>query len=118
MPESFSPKPFRCTLEDAGEQTARVLPAGELDMATAEELEACLKEARDTGFRRLIVDLRGLDFMDSSGLTLLTRWTLGAHRGGYEFAVIPGDERITRLFELTGLKPHFTFVDGSPEPER
>ena len=38
MPESFSPKPFRCTHEDAGEQTARVLPAGGHDMATAERM--------------------------------------------------------------------------------
>ena len=112
MPDPFPPNPFRCALEDAGDATARILPAGELDMATVGELEACFREAHDAGFRRLIVDLRGLDFMDSTGLTLLTRWTLGAQLDGYEFAVIPGNDRIKRLFELTGLKPHFTFLDG------
>ena len=59
-----------------------------------------------------MVDLRGLDFMDSTGLTLLTRWSLGAERDGYAFALIAGSERIQRLFELTGLLDHFTFVDG------
>ena len=41
--------------------------------------------------------------MDSTGLTLLTRWSLGAERDGYAFALIAGSERIQRLFELTRL---------------
>jgi anti-sigma B factor antagonist len=112
LPEPFQPNSFRCTVEDAGGGAARVRPAGELDMATAPQLEATLREAHERGFRRLVVDLRGLEFMDSTGLTLLTRWTLAARNDGYEFAVIPGDEKIRRLFELTRLSPHFTFVDG------
>ena len=97
---------------DAGGETARVTPSGELDMATVAEFEAQLRGARERGFRRLVVDLRELDFMDSTGLTLLTRWTLDARSDGFEFAVIPGSERIQRLFELTRLSPHFTFLDG------
>ena len=112
MSDPILPKPFRCTVDDAGGGTAHVRPAGELDMATAPTLEASLRKAHERGFRRLIVDLRGLEFMDSTGLTLLTRWTLDARNDGYQFAVIPGHEKIRRLFELTRLSPHFTFVDG------
>jgi anti-sigma B factor antagonist len=112
LPDPIRPKPFTYSVEDAGDGTARVRPAGELDMATVPQLEAGLREANERGFRRLVVDLRGLEFMDSTGLTMLTRWTLGARNDGYEFAVIPGDARIRRLFELTRLSPHFTFVDG------
>ncbi len=112
MSEPFHPKPFRCTVEDAGDGTARVRPAGELDMATVPTLEVTLRDAHERGFRRLIVDLRELEFIDSTGLTLLMRWTLDARNDGYEFAVVPGDHRIRRLFELTRLNPHFTFVDG------
>jgi anti-anti-sigma factor len=112
LPDAFPPKPFRCDVEDAGGATARIVPSGELDMATVGTLEERFREAHETGFRRLVVDLRELDFMDSTGLTLLTRWTLGAERDGYDFAVIPGSERVRRLFELTGLTSHFTFLDG------
>ena len=76
MSELFNPRPFRCTLEDAGDGTARVLPAGELDMATVGELDACFRDAHSAGFRRIVADLRELEFMDSTGLTLLTRWAL------------------------------------------
>jgi anti-sigma B factor antagonist len=112
LPEKFRPKPFRCDREAAGDGAARIRPSGELDVATVGTLEARIHEARDAGFRRLIVDLRGLEFMDSTGLTLLTRWTLESRRDGFEFAVVPGGERIQRLFELSGLLPHFEFVDG------
>ena len=112
MPDPFPPKPFRCDLEDAGGGIARIRPAGELDMATVDQLEARFREAHGAGFRRIVADLRELEFMDSTGLTLLTRWTLGAQRDGYEFAVVPGDEQIRRLFELTGLSAHFTFEDA------
>lgn len=59
-----------------------------------------------------MVDLRGLDFIDSTGLTALTRWSIGARNDGYHLAVVPGPEKIHRLFELTGLADHFDFVDG------
>jgi anti-sigma B factor antagonist len=112
LPDQFLPKPFRCDLEDAGDGAARIRPAGELDVATVGTLEARIREAHETGFRRLVVDLRGLEFMDSTGLTLLTRWTLESRRDGFEFAVVPGGDRIRRLFDLSGLSPHFRFVDG------
>ena len=88
------------------------MPHGELDLATAPELDARLHEALSTRHRRLIVDLRGLDFIDSTGLTLLTRWSVGAERDGYELSIVPGIPRIMRLFELTGLHEELDFTDG------
>ena len=58
------------------------------------------------------MDLRGLSFMDSTGLTLLTRWHNASRRDGFDFALVQGDERIARLFTLTGLHEYFTFVAG------
>jgi anti-sigma B factor antagonist len=81
-------------------------------MASVPLLEERLRDALDDGARRLVLDLRGLDFMDSTGLTLLARWSLGARQDGYALALVPGDERIQRLFELTGMISHFDFVDG------
>jgi anti-anti-sigma factor len=112
LPDPFPPNPFRCDLDDAGDGAARIRPAGELDMATVGTLEARIRDARQAGFRRLVVDLSALEFMDSTGLTLLLRWTLESRQDGFEFGVIPGAGRIRRLFDLSGLSPHFTFVDG------
>ncbi len=80
-------------------------------MSTVGELQAALEDASMPG-RRVIVDLRGLEFMDSTGLTLLTRWSLAAERDGFALALVPGNERIQRLFEITRLVTHFHFVAG------
>jgi anti-sigma B factor antagonist len=111
MSDEFLPKPFRCDVAH-NDGTAHVRPSGELDMSTVPTLEQRLTELHDAGVRRIVVDLRGLDFMDSTGLTLLARWTLEADRDGYAFALIAGSERIQRLFELTGLVNRFTFDAG------
>jgi anti-sigma B factor antagonist len=111
LPPDFSPKPFACASDRRGD-TIHLRPAGELDMASVPLLEARLRDALDGGGRRLVLDLRELDFMDSTGLTLLARWSLGARQDGYALALVPGGERIQRLFELTGMAPHFDFVDG------
>ena len=112
MPEPLHPTPFHCVVEDVDAEIAHVRPFGELDLATAATLESMLRAARERGLHRVVVDLRGLEFMDSTGLSLLTRWSLRSRAAGYEFAVIPGRERVQRLFDLTGLSPHFTFIDG------
>ena len=90
---------------------ATVKLAGELDTATVPAAENALKEALTAGCRRIVIDLRELDFMDSTGLTLLVRWDLGAGNDGYEMALIKGSEHIQRLLVLTGLDRHFTFVE-------
>jgi anti-sigma B factor antagonist len=111
LPDKFLPPPFRIEIAHGGDGEVRVAPSGELDMSTAPELDEALTEVCRSG-RRLIVDLRGLEFMDSTGLTLLTRWSLAAERDGFSLALVPGNERIQRLFEITRLVTHFHFVAG------
>jgi len=106
----FIPKPFACSVSRQ-DGVVRVRPAGELDMASAAMLEDQLQAALQDGAQRLVVDLRDLEFMDSTGLTLLARWSLGSRRDGYDMALVQGDDRIRRLFELTGMVSQFQFVD-------
>ena len=107
--EDFVPKPFRCEVIER-DGAVWVCPHGELDMSTVPELEQHLHDAVAGGARRIVVDLRGLDFMDSTGLTLVTRFNNDSRRNGFEFALVKGDARIQRLFDLTGLGDHFAFV--------
>jgi len=102
--------PFSCQLHIA-DGVGRLQLAGELDMATAPELERTLQDALDAGCRRIVVDLRGLAFMDSTGLVVLARWDLGSRMDGYNLALIPGRKPIQRLFTITGLDRQFTFDD-------
>jgi anti-sigma B factor antagonist len=88
----------------------RVRPVGSLDVATVSVLERQLEELREVGFRRLIVDLGGLSFMDSSGLRLALKWHAAAQHDGFEIGFVPGRPAVQRVFELTGMAERLPFV--------
>jgi anti-anti-sigma factor len=91
-----APQPFRCEVRPARHR-AYVQPAGDLDMATVPQVESMLDQLHRDGFGELVLDLRGVTFMDSSGLHLVLRWASISPRLG----VVPGNEQVRRLFELT-----------------
>lgn len=99
---------FRLDVEREGD-TVRVRPVGELDLATVGRVENELRALRDAGVRGVIVDLGGLTFMDSTGLSLMLRWTAAAERDGFAFSLIPGAAPIQRVFELAGIAGHLHF---------
>jgi anti-anti-sigma factor len=91
---------------------AIVAAFGELDMVTADELDAALRQALDGGCRHLVLDLRGLTFMDSQGLHLVIGWSSLAEKCGVAFAIIQGGPAVRRLFEIVGLLDRLPFVDS------
>ena len=103
------PEPFSCEVRPE-RGAARVLALGSLDVIAAPVLEAQLRELRDAGVLRLIVDLSGLRFMDSTGLRLLLAWDADAHREGYAIEVVPGPPAVQRVFELTGTSSLLPFT--------
>ena len=64
---------------------------------------------RGSGFDKIVLDLRGLTFMDSSGLHLVTRWTNDASRDGFVFELEPGPPQVQRVFELTSVIDELPF---------
>ena len=78
--------------------------SGDLDHSAASGIRGELdKLIQDTGARRLVFDLNGLDFMDSSGIGLIIgRYKLMAKRGG-SVAVLGPDARIDQIFKMAGL---------------
>jgi anti-anti-sigma factor len=90
----------------------RVRPVGALDLATAEILDDQLSDLRGAGFRRLVLDLRELSFMDSTGLRLILRWDAEARQDGFEIGLVAGPPPVQRVFELTGTLGLLSFVRG------
>ena len=61
-----------------------------------------------------MLDLRGLTFMDSTGLRLVIRWHTAARDDGFRFAVVPGTEVVQRVFRLTGMDAYLTVAEPPP----
>lgn len=108
-------EPFTCNVTPERDHVI-VAPRGDLDMATVGAVERELRRLRDTGFDRIVLDLRGLTFMDSTGLRLVIRWDTAAREDGFRFAIVPGADVVQRVFSLTGMDDHLTLADPPPEP--
>jgi anti-anti-sigma factor len=80
-----------------------VAPAGEIDLSTVAVVDDQLQRLVDSGARNLVLDLRGVSFMDSSVLRLILQWNESADAQGFAFAVIQGPPPIARVFELCGV---------------
>jgi anti-sigma B factor antagonist len=72
---------------------------GEVDMATAPQLCACLRELSGP----VIVDLSRVNFLDSSGMAVLVGARARADRTGGELRLRTPTEHVRRILELTGL---------------
>jgi stage II sporulation protein AA (anti-sigma F factor antagonist) len=95
------------TTEDA----TIVRPVGELDLATSAEFEAVLERVAD---QHVIVDLRELSFMGSTGIAALLRSIERVGRAGGTIELVPGRPGVQRVFELTGLSERLPFAPVTP----
>lgn len=83
--------------------------SGELDVASAGSLEQALSEVSD--HQHLIIDLRQLDFIDSTGLSVLVAANQRALDSGQRLGIVNGGTQVQRLLTLTGLTERLQVAD-------
>ncbi len=88
--------------------------SGELDLVSSPILEQALNRADESDADLIVVDLRKVEFMDSTGLHLLMGAQQRAQESGRRFALIRGGEQVQRLFDLSGTAEMLAIID-SPE---
>jgi anti-anti-sigma factor len=102
----MSTDPFSISVTPDGDQVF-VSPAGEIDMATVGALRTRMAELGEQGFARVVLDLRAVTFIDSSGLKLILDG-ISEKRSG--FGVVAGPEPVQRMFEILGITDVIPFV--------
>ena len=76
---------------------------GELDIATADDLQEHVQQAMDEHGPWLILDLSALDFMDSSGLNVIISTYRSVREAGGSLSLAALNERVTKVVRLVGL---------------
>jgi anti-sigma B factor antagonist len=104
---------FRAETHTTGRVTT-VTVSGELDLVSSPALEAELERATASNCDAIVVDLRTLDFMDSTGLHVLFKGHQRALESGRAFAVTRGSDQVDRLLMLTAVADVMRILD-SPE---
>ncbi|HVT66414.1 MAG TPA: STAS domain-containing protein [Trebonia sp.] len=99
--------------EDPGFTVVEV--GGEIDVYTAPKLRERLISLVESGSYQLIVDMEGVEFLDSTGLGVLVGGLkrVRAHDGWID--LICTQSRILRIFRITGLSKVFSIYDSVPE---
>lgn len=91
---------------------AVVAVRGELDLASGPELEAQLDQLAGPETQLVVVDLRQLDFMDSTGLSIIVRAHQRLADQGCEMGLVKGSQQVQRLLDLTGVAERLRLVDA------
>jgi anti-anti-sigma factor len=86
-----------------------VAPTGELDLVTVGALREEL--GRHGAGGQLVLDLRGLSFMDSAGVALIVEQQRRAESEGVDFRAIRGTGLVQQLLEVTGLAGHLHWTE-------
>jgi anti-sigma B factor antagonist len=81
-------------------ETVRLVVAGELDMDTGPGLHEELERAHSVAPARLVLDLRGVTFFDSTGLQLVLDAEVRCREVGRDLLVLPGAGEARRVLEL------------------
>lgn len=97
-----------------GGDTSVVAATGELDFATRDELVDTLTAIEELGTRSIILDLRGLAFIDSAGLHVLIAAHKRALSGTWRFQIVCGPGRVWRALALSGLTTELNFLSRIP----
>jgi anti-sigma B factor antagonist len=109
------PPAFACTTTHGGLDAAWVYVAGELDIATAPELERTLRESQQRA-HLTVLDLRELAFMDCAGVHTIVEASLRARKAGRRVVLVRGRPDIYRMFTLTGSSADVDIGDPEPVP--
>ncbi len=101
---------------DVRRDTDRVVVVldGELDMATAPRLQGAIDDPGVASMPGIVLDLRELQFIDSTGLRVILAALQACRERGQEFAITRGSAQVERLLSITGVADHVRAID-SPE---
>jgi anti-sigma B factor antagonist len=101
---------LKVTTRSRGDHTV-ISVAGEIDLYTAPRLQSELVAAMKENPARLIVDMSGVDFCDSTGINVLLAAHRDARERGAELQLAGPGSATRKVLQVTGLESVFTVVD-------
>lgn len=110
MADRSTPEPFSVVVTPDRKEVAVVL-VGELDVSCVEAVDQEVRRLRDVGFDEVVIDLRRLEFLDSSGLRTLLSLRNDAKRNGHHLVLVRGPDEVQRVFAMTATEALFDWRD-------
>src|SRR3954454_15688320 len=113
-PERSHMQDFGLIIDELGSGAVRIALHGELDLAHAYTFDEELRQVEATRPPCIVLDLRGLRFLDSCGLARLLAARRRARRAGHRLLLVRGPAAVQRVFALTGVGESVEVVSALP----
>ena len=111
----FSPPQFELTEEVVDDHTQLIAIRGELHTSTSPEFDERLKSVIDAGKTSVVLDLSAVEFIDSTGLSVLLNGLRHVTHEGGRMLLACANPTVLRLFEITKLDSTFEIVPTRSE---
>lgn len=95
---------------DSGSDAIRVVARGDMDMVSKDAIDDALSDV-GVEWRYLVLDMRGVTFIDSTGLNMLLRLNSRCFAAGGALVVASPSEQVRRLLELTNSNGYLTITE-------
>jgi anti-sigma B factor antagonist len=106
---------FSVAYETPNDEVGVVVLGGEIDIYSAPQFKEVLVNGIEGGARRVIVDLSGVTFIDSTALGVLVSGAKRVRPRNGNLDIVCTDENIIRIFEITGLDRIFGIYSSRSE---
>lgn len=106
---------FELGEESPGDGAHIVSPRGELHVSTAPELAQHLSSAIDSGNTAIVIDMSGVEFIDSTGLSVLLNGLRLVTQMHGRMALVCTNPTVLRLFQVTNLDETFDIFEDRAE---
>jgi anti-sigma B factor antagonist len=103
---------FSCERSLAAEGLVALLLSGELDIETVPIFEAEIERVLADAPATVVLDLPGLEFLDSTGLRAILEAHERLRDQGAQLVLTHGRHRVQLTFAITGLDAHLNFIDN------
>ena len=104
---AFAEPQFDLSEEDVDERTHVIVVVGEIHVSTADRFSQLLDEAIGRGKTAVVLDLSAVEFIDSTGLSVLLNGLRHVTRRGGRMVLVCANPTVMRLFEITHLDATF-----------
>lgn len=85
---------------------------GEFDLSGVARVSEVFASALNSSATGIVLDLRELEFLDSTGVHAILKAERSAGDRNRSFVIVRGSRQVQRIFEISGVADRLAFVDG------
>ncbi|WP_273844133.1 STAS domain-containing protein [Rubrobacter calidifluminis] len=106
---------FEVTLDEHAAEYSVIAVRGEVDLHTAPKLKYAIERGANGGVRAIVLDISGVEFMDSTALSTFMRVHDSLKEKGVALRLASPSRAVERIFEVTGFGDYFEVYPSREE---